>query len=60
MSNPRLAAVDNGSGLPLEAPEVEQAPITEQDVQEYREQDRYLPVGFLSRNLSFRNFTPGP
>jgi len=49
MSNPRLAAVDNGSGLPLEAPEVEQAPITEQDVQEYREQDRYLPIANVGR-----------
>jgi hypothetical protein len=43
---PRLAALDDGSGLPMEEPEVEQVPITDQDVQEYREQDRFLPVEF--------------
>jgi hypothetical protein len=45
---PNIAPLDDGSGLSHEsvrdAPEP--APITEQEVGEYREQDRYLPVRF--------------
>ncbi len=54
---PRLAALDGGSGQPLEAPDdIEQPPITEQDVQEYREQDRFLPVSYsLSSTSSSSN-----
>lgn len=42
-----LAPQDNGSGIIAET--VEQgppAPITEQEVGEYREQDRFLPVSY--------------
>jgi len=50
MNNTRLAALDDGSGLLLDAPEeIETAPITDQDVSEYREQDRYLPIANVSR-----------
>jgi len=49
---PRLAPLDDGTGssnvvaqMPAPAP----APITEKDVQEYREQDRFLPIANVSR-----------
>ncbi|RDX45365.1 histone-fold-containing protein [Lentinus brumalis] len=43
-------APEDGSGappVPAEAPEP--APITEQDIGEYREQDRFLPIANVSR-----------
>jgi hypothetical protein len=50
---PNIAPLDDGSGLAHEsvrdAPEP--APITEQEVGEYREQDRYLPVRFIGTPL---------
>jgi len=49
MNNTRLAALDDGSGLLLEPEDIETAPITDQDVSEYREQDRYLPIANVSR-----------
>jgi len=48
---PHIAPQSDGSGaipeVPREAPEP--APITEQEVGEYREQDRYLPIANVSR-----------
>jgi len=42
---PITPAHDNGVGVSPEGAEpLEPAPITEQEVGEYREQDRYLPV----------------
>jgi len=43
---PNIAPVDDGSGVPTETTQdaPEPAPITEQEVGEYREQDRFLPV----------------
>lgn len=45
---PVIAPLDDGSGMTHETvPEApEPAPITEQEVGEYREQDRYLPVRY--------------
>ena len=54
---PIIPARDDGSNAatpPEDAPEP--APITEQEVGEYREQDRFLPVGL--RRLSFSHFLP--
>lgn len=43
-----IAPQDDGSGsVPEPARDVEPAPITEQEVGEYREQDRFLPVRYL-------------
>jgi hypothetical protein len=51
---PIIPAQDDGSlGSPQEAPEP--APITDQEVGEYREQDRFLPV--RSNSLFSRLFT---
>ncbi|OBZ78177.1 Nuclear transcription factor Y subunit B-1 [Grifola frondosa] len=48
---PNIAPQDDGSGVipetVREAPEP--APITEQEVGEYREQDRFLPIANVSR-----------
>jgi len=47
---PNIAPQDDGSGataVVAEAPEP--APITEQEVGEYREQDRFLPIANVSR-----------
>lgn len=45
---PPIAPQDDGSGsIPIEHEPPEPAPITEQEVGEYREQDRYLPVRLL-------------
>lgn len=43
---PIIAPQNDGSGVAPEAPREapEPAPITEQEVGEYREQDRFLPV----------------
>lgn len=43
---PTIAPQNDGSGAAPEAPREapEPAPITEQEVGEYREQDRFLPV----------------
>ncbi|KAI0646691.1 histone-fold-containing protein, partial [Trametes meyenii] len=48
---PNIAPQDDGSGVvpaPVEDPP-EPAPITEQEVGEYREQDRFLPIANVSR-----------
>jgi len=56
---PNIAPVDDGSGLAHEnvrdAPEP--APITEQEVGEYREQDRYLPIANVARIM--KSSVPG-
>lgn len=47
-----LAPQDDGSGITAET--IEQgppAPITEQEVGEYREQDRFLPVSYPNSNM---------
>ncbi|GJE96306.1 histone-fold-containing protein [Phanerochaete sordida] len=45
-----IAPQDDGSGtVPEPTREVEAAPITEQEVGEYREQDRFLPIANVSR-----------
>ncbi|KAH9930433.1 histone-fold-containing protein [Epithele typhae] len=47
-----IAPQDDGSGVvaPAPVPEtVEPVPITEQEVGEYREQDRFLPIANVSR-----------
>ncbi|THH28516.1 hypothetical protein EUX98_g5679 [Antrodiella citrinella] len=41
---PNIAPQDDGSGAAVVADAPEPAPITEQEVGEYREQDRFLPV----------------
>ena len=47
-----IAPQDDGSGTaPEPARDVEPAPITEQEVGEYREQDRFLPVRPLSLHV---------
>ncbi|KAI0366067.1 histone-fold-containing protein [Pilatotrama ljubarskyi] len=48
---PTIAPQDDGSGVvpqPTQEPP-EPAPITEQEVGEYREQDRFLPIANVSR-----------
>lgn len=56
---PNIAPLDDGSGLSHEsvrdAPEP--APITEQEVGEYREQDRYLPIANVARIM--KSSVPG-
>ncbi|KAG8960853.1 hypothetical protein FRC00_014008 [Tulasnella sp. 408] len=53
MSNqqpPPIAPVDDGSGVVMEEqPEPVQHVITEEEVGEYKEQDRYLPIANVSR-----------
>ncbi|KAG9050707.1 hypothetical protein FS837_003045 [Tulasnella sp. UAMH 9824] len=53
MSNqqpPTIAPVDDGSGVVMEEqPEPVQHVITEEEVGEYKEQDRYLPIANVSR-----------
>ncbi|KAF8520883.1 histone-fold-containing protein [Hysterangium stoloniferum] len=45
-----LAPQNDGSGITAESAEqVPPAPITEQEVGEYREQDRFLPIANVSR-----------
>jgi hypothetical protein len=39
-----LAPIDDGSGVTVEEQEEIQHVITEEEVGEYKEQDRYLPV----------------
>ena len=54
---PIIPAREDGSNVatpPEDEPEP--APITEQEVGEYREQDRFLPVGL--RCFSFSHFLP--
>ncbi|KAI9061568.1 histone-fold-containing protein [Trametes sanguinea] len=48
---PNIAPQDDGSGVvPQPAPDAPSpAPITEQEVGEYREQDRFLPIANVSR-----------
>ncbi|KIK51487.1 hypothetical protein GYMLUDRAFT_50514 [Collybiopsis luxurians FD-317 M1] len=48
---PPIAPKEQEDGSRIEQPEevVEQAPITEQEVGEYREQDRFLPIANVSR-----------
>ncbi|OCH84778.1 histone-fold-containing protein [Obba rivulosa] len=48
---PNIAPQNDGSGVVPEAAREapEPAPITEQEVGEYREQDRYLPIANVSR-----------
>ncbi|KAH9887371.1 histone-fold-containing protein [Cubamyces lactineus] len=48
---PNIAPQDDGSGVvPQPAQDApEPAPITEQEVGEYREQDRFLPIANVSR-----------
>ena len=41
---PIIAPQDDGSGIVPEHEAPEPAPITEEEVGEYREQDRFLPV----------------
>ncbi|KIP11837.1 hypothetical protein PHLGIDRAFT_98940 [Phlebiopsis gigantea 11061_1 CR5-6] len=53
-----IAPQDGGSGsVPEPARDVEPAPITEQEVGEYREQDRFLPIANVSRIM--KSSVPG-
>lgn len=53
-----IAPQDDGSGsVPELAQDVEPAPITEQEVGEYREQDRFLPVRYLLLDCSATKLT---
>ncbi|GBE89252.1 histone-fold-containing protein [Sparassis latifolia] len=55
---PAIAPQDDGTGVapePVQAPEP--APITEQEVGEYREQDRFLPIANVSRIM--KSAVPG-
>ena len=45
MSQLPLAPINDGSGVTIEEPGEIQHVITEEEVGEYKEQDRYLPVG---------------
>jgi len=56
---PNIAPLDNGSGVTHETvPDApEPAPITEQEVGEYREQDRYLPIANVARIM--KSSVPG-
>lgn len=64
--HPIIAAQDTGDGSRirnLDQDTPEPAPITEQEVGEYREQDRFLPVRWLYLHfprvlLTFANITP--
>ena len=44
---PIIAPQDDGSGIVPEHEPPEPAPITEEEVGDYREQDRFLPVRFF-------------
>ncbi|KAF7968035.1 hypothetical protein HWV62_32138 [Athelia sp. TMB] len=46
---PVIAPQNDGSGIIPEHEPPEAAPITEQEVGEYREQDRFLPIANVSR-----------
>ncbi|KIM78175.1 hypothetical protein PILCRDRAFT_824642 [Piloderma croceum F 1598] len=46
---PIIAPQDDGSGIVPEHEAPEPAPITEEEVGEYREQDRFLPIANVSR-----------
>jgi hypothetical protein len=48
IQQPIIAPQDDGSGIVPEHEAPEPAPITEEEVGEYREQDRFLPVRLLS------------
>lgn len=47
---PNIAPLNDGSSVPPESTQdaPEPAPITEQEVGEYREQDRFLPVSMAT------------
>ncbi|KAG8902870.1 hypothetical protein FRB99_003998 [Tulasnella sp. 403] len=50
VSPPTLAPVDDGSGIVMEEQDAAvQHVITEEEVGEYKEQDRYLPIANVSR-----------
>ncbi|KAI0070650.1 histone-fold-containing protein [Panus rudis PR-1116 ss-1] len=57
--HPPIAPHNDGSGTAPEAPaeQAEAAPITEQDIGEYREQDRFLPIANVSRIM--KSSVPG-
>ncbi|KAG8925975.1 transcriptional activator hap3 [Tulasnella sp. 419] len=46
---PILAPVDDGSGVQMAVQEEVQHVITEEEVGEYKEQDRYLPIANVAR-----------
>ena len=50
--NPNIAPLSDGSSAPPESTQdaPEPAPITEQEVGEYREQDRFLPVSVATHS----------
>ena len=63
--NPNIAPLSDGSVAPPEStPDApEPAPITEQEVGEYREQDRFLPVSMITHSpltLPLSLSPPGP
>jgi len=49
IQQPIIAPQDDGSGIVPEHETPEPAPITEEEVGEYREQDRFLPIANVSR-----------
>jgi len=49
IQQPIIAPQDDGSGIVPEHEAPEPAPITEEEVGEYREQDRFLPIANVSR-----------
>jgi len=57
---PNIAPLTDGAGAPAEATAQdapEPAPITEQEVGEYREQDRFLPIANVARIM--KSSVPG-
>ena len=56
---PQNIAPQGDGNVPEPAQDVEPAPITEQEVGEYREQDRFLPVRYLPLNAPTAKLTDG-
>ena len=60
--NPNIAPLSDGSSAPPEStPDApEPAPITDQEVGEYREQDRFLPVSVTTHSPPILPHSPPP